>query len=666
MVKAKRPTQDQMAELLNQPHFAEPASTPVLSVSNDPILPTPMVLEVDQVRTYDHNPRKTRNSEYQAIYESVKANGLDQVLTISRRPGDSHYMVFAGGNTRLEIVQRLWRETGDEKFRKANFLFRPWSSDLETLLAHLRENDQRGDLTFIDRAHALVELRQMLEQELGLVASEQGETAENEDENDKQELCQGGVTTPVTHVGTETAKGALLSNGRFASLLKERGYSIHRQSLHLYWYAVAELADWMPGFLRRGTGQDPIREIYQLDQAYMATFRFLNNPPSGEPVATEEEARLIFHTLLQRMDAEGELDIDMLRNQLKKELSVTFDETFSTCGMLMVRMADADGAEGLEWFWEMDAQERQREAEREKQEALAAQALEQADEQLQAQPPAPAPASIPESGDLDDEVPEFDLQPWSASTPAIARDETPETTPLPSPAETGQQARPLDARPLNMDLPLEGATDGTATQQSRLGNSNYSFFVAETLQLPLPPMPETIPELRQRMVELAREIFVKAQLGHNMIHPIPSGVGFIVMPVTRPIAEDFDGLPNDCWIHAMHVWQEMTEFSQQFMYPSPAHRFIPTKWREVFPNFTAAMERAEWDDKLFYEYRLDDWKLWGKEMPYLSGFHGRESRACRIFAHRDFGSVSMAYYMQLVETYRMLHGVMHGDIWRDA
>lgn len=665
MAKAKRPTQDQMAELLNQPHFADSASAPVLSVSTDPILPTPMVLEVDQVRTYDHNPRKTPNSEYQAIYESVKANGLDQVLTISRRPGDSHYMVFAGGNTRLEIVQRLWRETGDEKFRKANFLFRPWSSDLETLLAHLRENDQRGDLTFIDRAHALVELRQMLEQELGLVASEQGEAAENEPDSDKQDPCQGGVCQWHNAVGTESAKSALLSDLRFASLLKERGYSIRRETLYLYWYAVSDLADCIPKLLKRGAGRPLIKEIYQLDQAYMATFRFLNNPPSGEPAATEEEARLIFHTLLQRMDAEGELDIDMLRNQLKKELSVTFDETFSTCGMLMVRMADADGAEGLEWFWEMDAQERQREAEREKQEALAAQALEQADEN--------PPASIPESVDLDDEVPEFDLKPWSASTPAITSDETPETTTLPSPAETGQQARPLDARPLNMDLPLEDATDdpveqqeGDATQQSRLGNSNYSFFVAETLQLPLPPMPQTVPELRQRMVELARELFERAQLGHNMIHPIPSGVGFIVMPVTRPIAEDFDGLPNDCWIHAMHVWQEMTEFSQQFMYPCPAHRFIPTQWREAFPNFTAAMERAEWDDKLFYEYRLDDWKLWGKEMPYLSGFHGRESRACRIFAHRDFGSVSMAYYMQLVETYRMLHGVMHGDIWRDA
>lgn len=44
----------------------------------DPLQDTPMVVTLDQLRSYEHNPRKTRNPLYDEIKASIKARGLDQ------------------------------------------------------------------------------------------------------------------------------------------------------------------------------------------------------------------------------------------------------------------------------------------------------------------------------------------------------------------------------------------------------------------------------------------------------------------------------------------------------------------------------------------------------------------------------------------------------------
>ncbi len=42
----------------------------------DPLQDTPMVVTLDQLRSYEHNPRKTRNPLYDEIKASIKARGL--------------------------------------------------------------------------------------------------------------------------------------------------------------------------------------------------------------------------------------------------------------------------------------------------------------------------------------------------------------------------------------------------------------------------------------------------------------------------------------------------------------------------------------------------------------------------------------------------------------
>lgn len=102
----QRPSAEQLAELIAQPHFGR---TREVMASTDPIQPTAMVVAVDEIDVYDHNPRQLANDRYDEIKASIRASGMEQTLTITRRPGAPRYMIAAGGNTRLQAVKALWR-----------------------------------------------------------------------------------------------------------------------------------------------------------------------------------------------------------------------------------------------------------------------------------------------------------------------------------------------------------------------------------------------------------------------------------------------------------------------------------------------------------------------------------------------------------------------------
>lgn len=149
-------------------------SGPSATVLSDPIADTPLVVTLDQLRPYDHDPRKKRNSAYEDIKASIRERGLDAAPAITRRPGEDHYIIRNGGNTRLAILRELWAETRDERFFRISCLFRPWPSrgEVVMLTGHLAENELRGGLTFIERALGVEKAREFYELESGIFLSQ--------------------------------------------------------------------------------------------------------------------------------------------------------------------------------------------------------------------------------------------------------------------------------------------------------------------------------------------------------------------------------------------------------------------------------------------------------------------------------------------------------------
>ncbi len=62
---------------------------PSAAALSDPIADTPMVVTLDQLRPYDHDPRVKRNPAYDEIKASIRERGLDAPPAITRRPAKS-------------------------------------------------------------------------------------------------------------------------------------------------------------------------------------------------------------------------------------------------------------------------------------------------------------------------------------------------------------------------------------------------------------------------------------------------------------------------------------------------------------------------------------------------------------------------------------------------
>lgn len=125
-----------------------------------------MSLPSKEIRLYDKNPRRSVNPSYDEIRESIKIKGVLNPISVTRRPGSNAYMVYGGGNTRLQIMQELCDEyPGNPLYSKMQVVFRAWKAESDVLTAHLIENDARGDTSFWDKACGLIALKKELEAE---------------------------------------------------------------------------------------------------------------------------------------------------------------------------------------------------------------------------------------------------------------------------------------------------------------------------------------------------------------------------------------------------------------------------------------------------------------------------------------------------------------------
>jgi len=142
-----------------------------LPTQADPTHDCQIELSVEDIHPYEHNPRRANNTKFNEIKASILASGARNPFTVTRRPGEAHFVVEAGGNTRLLAIRQLWAETREPRFHKLGVLFRPWRSESHVLTAHLIENEQRGDMNFWDKASGVVDLKARIETEKGTTLS---------------------------------------------------------------------------------------------------------------------------------------------------------------------------------------------------------------------------------------------------------------------------------------------------------------------------------------------------------------------------------------------------------------------------------------------------------------------------------------------------------------
>ena len=110
-------------------------------------------VDVNQIVPFAAGPRLRRNPKWDQIKAAIMASGgLTAPLSVTRRPNDDVYTCHQGGNTRLLILQDLFRETKDPRFAKTCVHVVPYENDFDLAVLHDRENTCRGNLAYIEEA----------------------------------------------------------------------------------------------------------------------------------------------------------------------------------------------------------------------------------------------------------------------------------------------------------------------------------------------------------------------------------------------------------------------------------------------------------------------------------------------------------------------------------
>jgi len=264
----------------------------------DPISRTAMKVSVFEIEPFEKNPRQVKNEYYQEIKESIREKGLEQPFTITRRPGETKFTTRAGGNTRLMVLRELYEETKEPQFLMVDVYFEPYTKEQDLLISHLTENDLRGNLTLLDRAKGIIEVRQLLEEDIG--------------------------------------RG--ISIRELSESLKSNGYSLGRTVINALIYAMEDLYPVIPEILEAGAGKPVVERIRKTEsqlRAVWSEFEIDINKSLFKPVFNESlkealkfsekgiEIDEIVRAFETEMALETGIDINSIRLKIA-ELSTSF------------------------------------------------------------------------------------------------------------------------------------------------------------------------------------------------------------------------------------------------------------------------------------------------------------------------------------------------------
>lgn len=124
------------------------------------------ILSINDIDAYKYNPRTKPNPKRAEIKASMAAEGITNLITVTRRSPKEKYFPYGGGNTRVELAKELFAE-GHEKFAQITVVTKRWPGEAAVISAHLSENDNRGDISFWERAQGVSAFKREFEREYG-------------------------------------------------------------------------------------------------------------------------------------------------------------------------------------------------------------------------------------------------------------------------------------------------------------------------------------------------------------------------------------------------------------------------------------------------------------------------------------------------------------------
>ncbi|MGM8227996.1 ParB family protein [Cellvibrio sp. ARAG 10.3] len=255
-------------------------------VTGDPAVATRVTVTIKELIAYDKNPRQTRNPKYEEIKESIRHRGLDHAPNITRRSPDEPYMIKDGGNTRLEILNELYQETGDEKFYRIDCMFHPWVDEEDAIAGHLVENDMRGGMLLIERALAAKTWKAMLDEKAG---------------------------EPISLRQT-------------AQLMTERGWKMDPGNLSVLFFAAETLLPLVPDALWAGAGNSVVKRLRSIEKSYKDYWESIESISTEQP---KEPWQDIWSRTLAECD-DTQFDFDSFRDLVDLRIGDALDVSFNT------------------------------------------------------------------------------------------------------------------------------------------------------------------------------------------------------------------------------------------------------------------------------------------------------------------------------------------------
>lgn len=299
MSKKNKLTDNNILAFLHTPNFESADTNP-----SDPLTASRIVVTLDQLKAYDNNPRTTQNPKFESIMQSIENRGLDHAPNISRRPGESHYIILDGGNTRLQILNMLYlkykelaenAQNDEERFQygdranrfyKLECVFKPFKTESLALAGHMSENEERGETKFIEKAIAVQKFRDIYLEEDRQLAQAEGREFDNKP----------------------------LSTRALADRITKQGWTISQSYITRFDYTVDTLLPVIPNCLWAGAGGQLVVQIRKHDTAYT---EFWQSTALGQ--SQPEKIKDIFFKVLHEFDDET-IDFKGFLHDLNQQL----------------------------------------------------------------------------------------------------------------------------------------------------------------------------------------------------------------------------------------------------------------------------------------------------------------------------------------------------------